>query len=126
MLRKATVTCLVVARVEAVLEDRGLDVVADVKPFLWYGHQPSPLGVAVNLFPREAVLNIAKAIAPLGDYSVISCYLDNDNAGRTAFVKLQQELDDKVMDKSALYPNHKDLNDYLVSITPKRTNKLKL
>ena len=74
----------------------------------------------------NSVSNIAKAIAPLRDYSVISCYLDNDDAGRKALAKLQSELGDKVMDKSPLYPDHKDLNDYLVSITPKRTNKLKL
>lgn len=73
----------------------------------------------------NSVSNIAKAIPPLRDYSVISCYLDNDDAGRNCLAKLQKELGDKVMDKSALYPDHKDLNDYLVSITPKRTNKLK-
>ena len=74
----------------------------------------------------NSVSNIAKAVAPLRDYSVVSCYLDNDEAGRNALAKLQSELSDKVMDKSTLYPDHKDLNDYLVSITPKRTNKLKL
>lgn len=73
----------------------------------------------------NSVANVNKALPPLSDYSVISCYLDNDDAGRNCLAKLQKELDDKVMDKSALYPDHKDLNDYLVSITPKRTNKLK-
>lgn len=61
----------------------------------------------------NSVSNLNKAIAPLREYSVVSCYLDNDNAGRSALVKLQQELGDKVMDKSALYPNNKDLNDFL-------------
>jgi hypothetical protein len=74
----------------------------------------------------NSVSNLNKAIAPLREYSVVSCYLDNDNAGRAALVKLQQELGDKVMDKSALYPNHKDLNDYLMSIYPKQTTKSKL
>lgn len=74
----------------------------------------------------NSVSNLNKAIAPLREYSVISCYLDNDNAGRAAFVKLQQELGDKVMDKSALYPNHKDLNNYLMSLYPKQTTKSKL
>ena len=73
----------------------------------------------------NSVSNIAKAIPPLRDYSVISCYLDNDDAGRNALAKLQKELGDKVMDKSALYPDHKDLNDYLVSITPRQKTKLK-
>ena len=74
----------------------------------------------------NSVSNLNKAIAPLREYRVVSCYLDNDNAGRAAFVKLQQELGDKVMDKSALYPNHKDLNDYLMSLYPKQTAKSKL
>ena len=74
----------------------------------------------------NSVSNLNKAIAPLREYSVVSCYLDNDNAGRAAVVKLQQELGDKVMDKSALYPNHKDLNDYLMSLYPKQTAKSKL
>lgn len=74
----------------------------------------------------NSVSNLNKAIAPLREYSVVSCYLDNDNAGRAAFVKLQQELGNKVMDKSALYPNHKDLNDFLMSLYPKQTTKSKL
>ena len=74
----------------------------------------------------NSVSNLNKAIAPLREYSVVSCYFDNDNAGRAAFVKLQQELGDKVIDKSALYPNHKDLNDYLMSLYPKQTTKSKL
>ena len=74
----------------------------------------------------NSVSNLNKAIAPLREYSVVSCYLDNDNAGRAAVVQLQQELGDKVMDKSALYPNHKDLNDYLMSLYPKQSTKTKL
>ncbi|MCM1140186.1 MAG: toprim domain-containing protein [Muribaculum sp.] len=74
----------------------------------------------------NSVSNVAKAIEPLREYSVVACYLDNDNAGRSALAKLQQELGDKVMDKSALYPNHKDLNDYLMSLYPKQKSKLKL
>lgn len=73
----------------------------------------------------NSVANVNKALAPLSDYSVVSCYLDNDDAGRHCLAKLQKELGDKVMDKSALYPDHKDLNDYLVSITPKQKSKLK-
>lgn len=74
----------------------------------------------------NSVSNLNKALSPLADYSVIACYLDNDHAGRTALAKLEAEFGLKVMDKSSLYPNHKDLNDYLVSITPKQSKKLKL
>lgn len=78
-------------------------------------------GVVLN-----SVSNVAKAITPLADYTVIQCYLDNDAAGRAALARLQREFGDKVMDKSALYPNNKDLNDYLMSLYPKKSSKLKL
>lgn len=74
----------------------------------------------------NSVSNLNKALAALADYSVIACYLDNDHAGKMALAKLEAEFGLKVMDKSSLYPNHKDLNDYLVSITPKQSTKLKL
>lgn len=61
----------------------------------------------------NSVANVGKALTILSDYSVIACYLDNDEAGRAALARLRRELGDKVMDKSALYPDHKDLNDFL-------------
>ena len=73
----------------------------------------------------NSVSNVAKAIMPLADYTVIQCYLDNDAAGRAALARLQREFGDKVMDKSALYPDNKDLNDYLMSLYPKKSSKLK-
>ena len=63
----------------------------------------------------NSVSNFGNAIEPLTDYPLILCFLDNDAAGRAALARLQREFGDRVMDKSALYPNHKDLNDYLVS-----------
>lgn len=74
----------------------------------------------------NSVANVGKAITPLADYTVIQCYLDNDAAGRSALARLQREFGDKVMDKSALYLDHKDLNDYLMSLYPKKSSKLKL
>ena len=61
----------------------------------------------------NSVANVGKALTVLPDYSVIACYLDNDEAGRAALARLRRELGDRVMDKSALYPDHKDLNDFL-------------
>lgn len=74
----------------------------------------------------NSVSNVAKAITPLADYTVIQCYLDNDTAGRAALTRLRREFGDKIMDKSALYPDNKDLNDYLMSLYPKKSSKLKL
>ena len=74
----------------------------------------------------NSVANIKKAMSVLAKYSLIQCYLDNDDAGHAALARLQQVFGDKVMDKSALYPNNKDLNDYLMSLYPKKSTKLKL
>ena len=66
---------------------------------------------------------ISKALAQLGlDRDV----LDNDAAGRAALARLRREFGDRVMDKSTLYPDNKDLNDYLMSLYPKKSSKLKL
>ena len=74
----------------------------------------------------NSVSNLGKAIEPLTEYPLILCYLDNDAAGRAALARLQKEFGDRVMDKSALYPNHKDLNDYLVSTINRQTTKSRL
>lgn len=78
----------------------------------------------------NSVANIGKAIATLSGYPLILCYLDNDVAGRAALARLQREFVGKVADKSSLYLNHKDLNDYLMSLNPKQKtaqkSKLKL
>lgn len=74
----------------------------------------------------NSVANVGKAIAPLSDYSLILCYLDNDDAGRNALSRLRREFGDKVADKSALYPDHKDLNEYLMAAQPKISNNPKL
>lgn len=74
----------------------------------------------------NSVANLGKALTIFPNYSVIACYLDNDEAGRAALARLRRELGDKVMDKSALYPDHKDLNDYLVATQPKISNNSKL
>ena len=74
----------------------------------------------------NSVANVGKAILALAEYPLILCYLDNDTAGRAAVARLRREFGDRVSDKSALYSDHKDLNDYLQSLTPKKTSKLKL
>ena len=74
----------------------------------------------------NSVANVGKALTVLPDYSVIACYLDNDEAGRATLARLRRELGDNVMDKSALYPDHKDLNEYLVTTQPKISNNSKL
>lgn len=74
----------------------------------------------------NSIANIGKALPTLADYHVILCYLDNDAAGQAALARLEKEFGGIVADKSTLYQNHKDVNDYLQSITPKHSTKIKL
>ena len=74
----------------------------------------------------NSVSNVSKAIDVLHGYERIHSLLDNDEAGRAALARLRRELGDKVMDKSTLYPDHKDLNEYLVATQPKISNYSKL
>ncbi len=73
----------------------------------------------------NSVANVGKAIPALAKYPLILCYLDNDTAGRAAVARLRREFGDRVSDKSALYPDNKDLNDYLMSLSPKQITKPK-
>lgn len=61
----------------------------------------------------NSVTNLNKAEHLLRPYSRIGCFLDNDQAGRTAYENLQKMLGDRLRDMSRHYAGHKDLNDYL-------------
>ena len=74
----------------------------------------------------NSVANVGKAIPVLSGYPMILCYLDNDDAGRNTLARLRREFVDRVADKSAIYSNHNDLNDYLVLLSQTKSSKLKL
>lgn len=61
----------------------------------------------------NSVTNIHKALKCLSVYNNIQCFLDNDEAGRNAYLQLSKELGSSVVDASALYNGVKDLNNYL-------------
>ena len=61
----------------------------------------------------NSVSNVNKAIPILKDYTVINCYLDNDNAGETALAELTAIYGSTVIYRSTLYSGFNDLNEYL-------------
>lgn len=63
----------------------------------------------------NSVVNVNKAIPYLKDYTTINCYLDNDNAGQTALAELKAIYGSIVIDRSTLYSEFNDLNDFLVN-----------
>ena len=61
----------------------------------------------------NSVSNVNKTIPVLKDYTAINCYLDNDNAGKTALAELTAIYGSTVIDRSTLYSGFNDLNEYL-------------
>ena len=62
----------------------------------------------------NSVTNLAKAISFLQQHKTVHTFLDNDEAGKRAVEQLRQSLlNSEVVDQSAFYRNHKDLNEYL-------------
>ena len=61
----------------------------------------------------NSVTNIHKAIERLSRYDSVQCFLDNDDAGRNAYLQLSKRLRDSVTDSSTIYNGFKDLNEYL-------------
>lgn len=66
-----------------------------------------------NYVILNSASNLAKAEGILADYSRISCFLDNDMAGRKACETLKAKFGERLSDKSIYYREYKDLNDYL-------------
>lgn len=63
----------------------------------------------------NSVVNVNKAVPYLRNYTVINCYLDNDNAGQTALAELTAIYGSTVIDRSILYSEFNDLNEYLTN-----------
>lgn len=63
----------------------------------------------------NSVVNVNKAVPYLKGYTVINCYLDNDTAGQTALSELMAVYGSTVIDRSTLYSEFNDLNEFLVT-----------
>lgn len=63
----------------------------------------------------NSVVNVNKGVPYLKDYTTINCYLDNDNAGQAALAELAVIYGSIVIDRSTLYSEFNDLNDFLVN-----------
>lgn len=63
----------------------------------------------------NSVVNVNKAAPYINGYSVINCYLDNDNAGKTALTELTAMYGSTIIDRSSLYSGFNDLNEHLVN-----------
>ena len=71
--------------------------------------------IASDWLVLNSVSNVEKAVKALHGYNRIDCFLDNDDAGRRTFQRLHECFGEKVIDRSSLYADHKDLNEFLLS-----------
>lgn len=69
----------------------------------------------VDAIILNSIVNVNKAVPYLKGYTAINCYLDNDNAGQTALAELTAIYGSTVIDRSTLYSEFNDLNDFLVN-----------
>lgn len=97
------------------LKRNGSDICAVFEGFMDYLSAMQLGIIASDWLVLNSVSNVEKAVKVLQGYERIECYLDNDEAGQRAFQKLRDSFGDKVIDRSSLYAEHKDLNEFLLS-----------
>ena len=97
------------------LKRNGSDVCAVFEGFMDY-LSAMQMGIIVSdWLVLNSVSNVEKAVKALQGYERIECFLDNDDAGRRTFQRLHDCFGERVIDRSSLYADHKDLNEFLLS-----------
>ena len=82
----------------------------DFLSYLSMKNNPSP---TIDTAILNSVANLAKAIPFLQAHKTVHAFLDNDDAGRKSLASLREKSpSSEVIDQSAFYRNHKDLNEY--------------
>lgn len=97
------------------LRHDGSDVCSVFEDFMDYLSAMQLGIIASDWLVLNSVFNVEKAVKALQGYERIECFLDNDDAGQRTFRRLHECFGEKVIDRSSLYDEHKDLNDYLLS-----------
>ena len=97
------------------LKRNGPDICSVFEGFMDYLSAMQLGTIASDWLVLNSVSNVEKAVRVLHGYERIECFLDNDEAGRRTFQRLYDCFGDKAIDRSSLYADHKDLNDYLLS-----------
>lgn len=72
------------------------------------------LGISCDFLVLNGVGEVKLLLPFLLEYDSIHCYLDNDEAGRSATKAILDAYPNKAVDESSRYNNYGDLNDFLV------------
>ena len=97
------------------LKRNGSDVCSVFEGFMDYLSAIQLGIIASDWLVLNSVSNVEKAVRALHGYERIDCFFDNDEAGRRTFQRLHECFGEKVIDRSSLYADHKDLNEFLLS-----------
>lgn len=97
------------------LKRNGSEVCAVFEGFMDYLSAMQLGIIASDWLVLNSVSNVEKTVKVLDCYRKIECYLDNDDAGRRTLERLRANFGEKVIDRSSLYADHKDLNEFLLS-----------
>ena len=97
------------------LKRNGSDVCAVFEGFMDYLSAMQLGIIASDWLVLNSVSNVEKAVKALQGYERIDCFLDNDDAGRRTFQRLHDRFGEKVINRSSLYADHKDLKEFLLS-----------
>ena len=96
------------------LKRNGSDVCSVFEGFMDYLSAMQMGIIASDWLVLNSVSNVEKAVKVLPGYERIECFLDNDEAGRRTFQRLHDCFGERVIDRSSLYADHKDLNEFLL------------
>lgn len=96
------------------LKRNGSEVCAVFEGFMDYLSAMQLGIIASDWLVLNSVSNVEKAVRALHGYERIDCFLDNDEAGRRTLERLRADFREKVIDRSSLYADHKDLNEFLL------------
>lgn len=79
----------------------------------WMPDTGISIGVPCDFFVLNGVGEVKQLLPYLKDYDSIHCYLDNDDAGKTATNTIMKSFPDMAIDESYRYKGYNDLNDFL-------------
>jgi hypothetical protein len=74
------------------------------------------VGVSCDFFVLNGVGEVRSLLPYLKEYDSIHCYLDNDDAGRTATKTIVKAYPNAAIDEAHRYKGYNDLNDCLAGI----------
>ena len=79
----------------------------------WMPDTGISIGSPCDFFVLNGVGEVKQLLPYLKDYDSIHCYLDNDDAGKTATNTIMKSFPDMAIDESYRYKGYNDLNDFL-------------